>query len=348
MAHGILDNKDFVSLKLGAWHGLGTVVETEMTVSEALKLGGLDFQVNKSPNVHRIPVEFSDPVEIISEDSFFTYRTDNNRVLGSHVGGYYTPLQNEEAFGMIDEVVQQGNLVIETAGSLWGGKTVFVCARQKNPIVVGKDDETYQYLVMSNSHDGSMAATAFFTGVRVVCNNTLNLSLKNCINKKSIKHFKNVKHSYNEALKMIGVIETNHTHATEAFNSLSKSKMTQRLFFDYLANVFFEPGERKRIKSGEPVKDVISTQKSKLIESVIDYSYTGVGQPEAGEMSAWWAYNGVAGYFSNIKEYKSPDRKMERVVWNEDANVNAKALHLALHPQEIETLSNPLAGFNLN
>lgn len=348
MAHGIESNKDFVSLKLGAWHGLGTIIETEMSVSEALKLGGLDFEVGKLPNVHRIPLESGEPVEMISQDSFFTYRTDNNRVLGPNVGNYYTPLQNSEAFGMIDEVVEKGNLVIETAGSLWGGKTVFVCARQKNPIVVGKEDETYQYLVLSNSHDGSMAATAFFTGVRVVCNNTLNLSLKNCINKKSIKHFKNVKHSYNEALKMIGVIETNHENATDAYNQMAKIKLSQRQFFDYLGNVFFEPGERKRIKTGEPVKEVISPQKTKLIESVIEYAHVGPGQELAGEMTSWWAYNAVAGYFDNVKEYKSPDRRMERIVWNEDANINAKALGLALNPNSLETLSNPLAGFSLN
>ena len=73
MAHEIDTQKGFAgfaSFKQKAWHGLGTVLEERMSIADALTFGGLDFEVQKSPNVHRFP----DGNEQVSKDSFFTYR----------------------------------------------------------------------------------------------------------------------------------------------------------------------------------------------------------------------------------------------------------------------------------
>ncbi len=72
MAHNINFNDEtgkhsFFSVNKKAWHGLGQIVEGYPTSKEALQLAGLDFEVRKLPNIHRI----GDGKEVVSETSFF-------------------------------------------------------------------------------------------------------------------------------------------------------------------------------------------------------------------------------------------------------------------------------------
>lgn len=344
MASKIESNGDFVSYRQPAWHGLGTIFENVMTTDDALKLGGLDFVVEKSPNIHRLP----GGVEIVSEKSFFTYRTDNHRILGDYVGKNYTILQNHEALGLLDEVVSKGDLQIETAGALSGGAKVFVCAKVKRPIVVNGNDESYQYLVLSNGHDGLMSVQAFFTTVRVVCNNTLQLALRNCKNKISIKHTNNVRSNTNQALTVLGIIDANQKCANEGYNHLAKIRFSANQFSSYLANLFLEQEEILRLKNREYQQAVISTRKSNIITSIVDYCYTGVGQSEAGEMSAWWAYNGVTGYFNNLKTYKSAEHRMTGLLWGYDGDTMTQALKLAAEPAKIPHVKLDLSQLSIN
>ena len=95
MAHNIHLNEktgkhSFFSVQEKAWHGLGQVVETYPTSAEALKFAGLDFEVEKLPNMHRL----NDGTEITSQTSFFTYRPDTGAVLGDRLGKDYQVVQN--------------------------------------------------------------------------------------------------------------------------------------------------------------------------------------------------------------------------------------------------------------
>lgn len=107
MAHNLDFSKGFASFasrKQTAWHGLGSVVDA-MNTKQALQLGGLDFDVIKAPNIHRIGTK-----EIVSTNSFFTYRNDTEAVLGDKLGKDYTVLQNREAMDLIDTLVESGKV----------------------------------------------------------------------------------------------------------------------------------------------------------------------------------------------------------------------------------------------
>lgn len=128
MAHHINFNEQtgqhsFFSVQQKAWHGLGQIVEGYPTSREALQLAGLDFKVEKMPNIHRI----ADGTETISGSSFFTYRTDNGEVLGDRVGADYKVVQNRDAFAFFDAIVGGDGIQYETAGALGAITGVFVC-----------------------------------------------------------------------------------------------------------------------------------------------------------------------------------------------------------------------------
>jgi phage/plasmid-like protein (TIGR03299 family) len=344
MAHEIDKSngkENFVSYKQKAWHGLGTVLQETLTIEDALKYGGLDFDVHKLPNTHNIPYVTESglkaKMKVESTNSFFTYRDDTLAVLGDKLGKDYTVLQNFEALGILDIVLENNTgMILETAGSLKGGSTVFVTAKMPNNIIVGKDDEVEQYLVASNSHDGSSAVRVMFTPVRVVCQNTLTMAIKGANKHHSIRHTGNVKENFQQALKVLGLATENKEIAEQAFNQMAKTQLRKDEFWNYLGNVFFTEQECKDIKKGIAKEDVLSPQKIKLIDNVMEYSHSGVGQQEANEMSSWWAYNGVTGFLSNEKKFKDAEKRFDNLLVS--TSVQDKALSLALNPSFITSL----------
>jgi phage/plasmid-like protein (TIGR03299 family) len=150
------------------WHGLGKIVENYPTSAKALQFAGLDFTVAKLPNHH----VFEDGKSIKSQNSFFTYRTDTDDVLGDKLGPEYQVVQNVDAFAFFDAIVEGEGIMYETAGALGKGERIFICAKLPTYIKVGSDDLIEKYLFLTTSHDGFGSITAAFTPTRIVCNNS--------------------------------------------------------------------------------------------------------------------------------------------------------------------------------
>lgn len=156
------------------WHGVGTLVEGEVDSVTAIKLAGLDWDVETAPIVT------NDHKRTGIDRWRVTRRVTDNLILGVVRKGY-TPIQNREAFQLMDGIIGNKQATYHTAGSLEGGSKVFMLAKIPEPIQVGKGvgptDDVERYILVANSHDGTRPLQAIFTPVRVVCSNTLNLAL---------------------------------------------------------------------------------------------------------------------------------------------------------------------------
>ena len=149
------------------WHGLGRIVSEAPASKEALELAGLDWEVIQK--------------DIITVDGYniipgfkANVRSTDDKVLGI-VTDRYKVVQNKEAFEFTDLLLGEG-VKYETAGSLQGGRRVWMLARLPYQYVINSEEIT-PYMVFTNSHDGSGAIRVAITPVRVVCSNTLNLAL---------------------------------------------------------------------------------------------------------------------------------------------------------------------------
>jgi phage/plasmid-like protein (TIGR03299 family) len=153
------------------WHGLGTVLNAETVLSsrEAIVASGLDWRAEtRSLGFHDAAGTW------IPSGANAVVRSTDGRILCSHIGESYQPLQNEDAFAFFDAYVMRGDATYETAGSLRGGSVVWVLAKLDNGTFdVTKGDAVESYVLLSNSHDGTTAVRAGFTPTRVVCANTL-------------------------------------------------------------------------------------------------------------------------------------------------------------------------------
>ncbi len=163
----------FVAYRQPGWHGLGQVVEEELTAESAIQKAMLDWEVELHPLYSS--VMSADGVEVVPvEDKFAVIR--KHPLLGERdalgvVGTRYTPIQNREVFNFLDALVDSGSSY-ETAGSIDGGKKIFITMRMPNGILVGGKDKSDMYIFATTSHDGSFSLSVALTAVRVVCQNT--------------------------------------------------------------------------------------------------------------------------------------------------------------------------------
>ena len=169
------------------WHGLGTPVQEAPNSAEALRLAGLDWEV------------VSRDIQLCGGKKIPGYhanvRSSDNSVLGV-VGERYKIVQNNDAFAFTDGIIGEGARY-ETAGSLSGGRRVWMLAKLDNFKLAG--DDTENYLCFANTHDGSGAVKVIITPVRVVCNNTLNAALSSAKRSFSMRHTLNVDKKIEEA-----------------------------------------------------------------------------------------------------------------------------------------------------
>ena len=156
------------------WHGLGLAIpeNRKLSIDEAIVAAGLDWEIE----LRHLFTKDNRGIPVGILNHYVACRTRDNSVLGV-VGRDYCPLQNRDAFGWFQPFLEGGEATIETAGSLKGGAKVWVLARiRRDPLRVTKEDVVEHYVLLSNTHDGSLAARVGFTPIRVVCNNTLCLA----------------------------------------------------------------------------------------------------------------------------------------------------------------------------
>lgn len=170
------------------WHGLGNPVEKNIDVREMLIRSGCAWEVRKIPlMMPQEPYKLDDDGQIVAgksyrplDDSYALVRSDTGAKL-STVGPVYEPIQNFQVFQFFDEYVKAGEAYIETAGSLKDGQVIWALAKMDESFRLGHSkskDIVEGFILLANYHQYGKAAQVKFTPIRVVCNNTLTMSLQ--------------------------------------------------------------------------------------------------------------------------------------------------------------------------
>ncbi len=305
--HNINYNNDtgrysFVSAIEPSWHKCGQILDHVFTAAEAVEFGGLDFTVEKQ----RLFTERGLDVP----DYFATVREDSRAVLGL-VGRDYTIVQNRDVFSFFDGIVGAGIAIYETAGCLGKGGVIFVTAKLPKEIVIGNDGPIENYLVLCSSHDGSMAITAFFTPVRVVCQNTLNASFNNNTNRVYIKHTQNVKERFVEAALVMGMHSEYLDKLEVAFRLLYDKRVSDQDMKSIITRAFLSKEEIKTLALTGNIE--LSTRKTNMVDGVVQY-YHQATEIDSIRGTGYAVYNAVAGYFQNVKNFRTDEQKMKSIV----------------------------------
>ena len=227
------------------------------------------------------------------------------------VGKDYTIVQNRDVFSFFDQIVGEGKAIYETAGCLGKGGVIFITAKLPKQIVIGSDSPIENYLVLCSSHDGSMAITAFFTPVRVVCQNTLNAAFNNNTNRVFIKHTQNVKERFVEAALVMGMHSEYLDKLEVAFRLLYDKKVSDQDMKSIVTRAFLSKEEIKTLALTGNIE--LSTRKTNMVDGVVNY-YQHATEIDSIRGTGYGVYNAVAGYFQNVKNFRSDEVKMKSIV----------------------------------
>lgn len=312
----------FFSVQEKAWHGLGQVVQDYPTSAEAIKFAGLDYDIAKLPNTHILP----SGNRIVSDSSFFTYRTDNETVLGHSVGKDYHIVQNHEAFSFFDAIVGgDSGILYETAGALGNGERIFITAKLPDYIRVGNgDDVTEKYIFLTTSHDGTGSITAAFTPIRIVCQNTLNASLNNMSNVVRIRHTSGAKQRLEEAHRVMGIANKLSNELEQIFNHWTTIRITDEQV-KKLIQLALCPNKETltHIKNGN--EDEMSTVFKNVVNDAFSYAMlSDTQQMETTKGTVFGAYNAVTGYYQNVRNFKDNEAKLQSIVMGGTAQMKAQ------------------------
>lgn len=261
------------------WHGLGVEVDHPMTAAEAIELAGLDWTVNVEPVFVKEGKQY---VEVPNKRA--VVRGDTREVFNVF-STTYQPVQNSDFATFFDGVVGAGEAIYETAGSLRGGRRVWMLAKLPGDLGLDDRDLLEKYILLANAHDGTMQVTMKITPVRVVCSNTLNLANLTKGDQVRFRHTTNVLNRMNDARELLGL--------ADAYFELFMRQMER------LADARFSEGDVRRVASvavkledGEEARTAAAKQA--MVAQIVDLYYNGAGSdlPTANG-TGWGAFNAV-------------------------------------------------------
>lgn len=278
------------------WHGLGTACDHAMTSEEALKLGGLDWDVVPHPVFTENGIKIPNYVA--------NTRSSDDSVLGI-VTDRYKIVQNKDAFRFTDEIVG-GDVRYETVGSLRNGRTIFLLAKMPKQNILGDDIDPY--LCFTNTHDGTGAVRCLLTPVRVVCNNTLNLALNTAKRAWSCKHTGRIEDKLAEATETLGLANKYMTELATAADVLAHTKISDDEIYKIVEDMF-------PTKTEDSDRAQANMQKAKQ-EFMIAYYMPDIKQ---FRNTQWGVANAMADFVAhaspNRKTATYAERNFERVVF---------------------------------
>jgi len=323
MAHKLNYNSDtneyaFYSKKEKAWHGLGQVLDKDITPGGALNLAHMNYKVGITDVYAPVPelgvYDYINMTYKIVPNCRATYRTDTNEVFGS-VGNRYEIVQNNEFLDFIystfcyKSIYSEQDIVIETAGALGKGERVFVTAKIPNYIKLrdSGDDVAERYLLITNNHDGKGMFTAGLTNVRVVCNNTLNFALNgNIKNKVTLKHTKSIHDNIERGQELLRLSAKYTETQCEAFTAMSKVRLLDREVEAYVARTMMSDTNFALYCDYGLNEPNLSARTINKIYAVLHWIQRGIGQTDVNiEGTVYWALQGIIGYINNAVKYES-------------------------------------------
>ena len=305
----------FYSLREKAWHGYGQISDKPLPSREVIIQSQLDYTVVKKAQEYH----FDSGNVQISDSKFYTYRTDNETVLGEGLAADYTVLQNVDAFAFFDDIAKGEGMIYETAGALGHGERIFITAKLPTYITVGNDDVIEKYLFLTSSHDGSKCLTIAFTPVRIVCNNTLNAALANCSNEIKIIHNADLNTKLKEAARMMGIVNTLSPIMEQAFNHWAKTPIKDKEL-ERLIQIALAPTDTLA-KINEDKFEECSAKYKNQVYGALGYGLAADSQQlPTTRGTLFGAYNAITGFYQNVNSYKEDsDEKINSILFGGNA-----------------------------
>lgn len=291
------------------WHNLGTEVPADLTPDQMLEAAGLNWEVEKIKAYAKVGGKNID----VGRSALV--RKMDNKILDI-VSNDWNPVQNSEAFEFFNDFIAEGDMEMHTAGSLADGQIVWALAKVKDGFDLFGGDEVESYLHFTNFHKYGFSTDVRFTPIRVVCNNTLTLSLNT-----KVERFVKISHrrefNGDNVKLMLGIAQEKLAKYKEMAAFLGTKRYTNENMVNYFKRVF-------PVAGGPDAKKELS-KNAKVALSVVDT------QPGAdfARGSFWQLFNTVT-YTADHLLGRTQDSRLQSAWYGNGRNMKTKALETAL------------------
>ena len=309
MAAGITTTDGMAYVGRRPWHDLGTFVEGQaMTSAQAIEAASLDWEVVSEPVYRHIPADDWRPYhyEEISNKRAIV-RKDTDDVFGVMSAGY-TPVQNREAFDLIDAVVGDGDATFHTVGSLFGGRRVWMLCKLQGDYKLDNGEKLESFILLDNSHDGTAALRMRLTAVRVVCSNTLGAATTSRAAFRA-KHTSGIMARASDARDLLGLNAAYMERLIEDANRVAEQAWSPKQMLDMTYDLL-DLDDDQPIHKQRGIKASASSK-------MLDLFYIGEGN---NGTTKWDAYNAVTEYL----DYSRGSRAIDSLDSISDADVSRR------------------------
>jgi phage/plasmid-like protein (TIGR03299 family) len=309
------------------WHELGRQLAEPPTAKEAIRAARLDWRVAKKPTYAMSEgtwYEIPDSYAIIREDLWGSERCP----IFATVAEKYVPLQNDEAFGFFDGLIDRKLATYETAGALGDGERVWVMAKLNEDVCIGGKDQVQRYILLANGHNAATAVRIILTPIRVVCQNTLTCAVETAKSEFRVHHGPDIHKKLDAAREQLDTMLRQYEVLANRFDEMVKRAMPKQDLKDYLDLVFPLPA-RGRLSERNYEAAIADVEQRK--KGCTELFENGSGNKEPGiRGSLWAAYNGVTDWADHRMRFKNRYQRFNSLFFGEAGRIKTRALRNAL------------------
>ena len=299
------------------WHGLGNKLPANQPIEVWQREAGMDWEIEETDVLYSVSKGIGIHLKP-NYDNKVLYRSDNHEAL-SVVSKRYKTVQPKEVLEFYRDLTVAGGFQLETAGVLKNGRKLWALAKTGQEVMLRGGDKVKGYLLLATSCDGSMATTAQFTSIRVVCNNTLQLAVGE--KKSAVK----VPHSTTfdpiAVKRELGLAMSAWDSFMDSIQVMAERKVNKFETMNFLVEVL-----------GDPALPLNEQPNQKALQSVYSL-FTGGGKGSdmaSASGTAWGLLNGVTEYVDHSRRAMSQDHRLDSAWFGAGASIKNKAFEEAL------------------
>jgi len=319
MAHELATASDMAFTGDSPWHQLGNRLPPKQPIEVWQKAANMDWEIKQSDVLFNAQSENGNMLNLRSNpEATVLYRSDNFAPL-SVVSPRYKVVQPREVLGFYRDLVSVGGFALETAGILRGGRKMWALAKTGQETMLSGNDKVKAYLLLATSCDGSLATTAQFTSIRVVCNNTLQMAVGQSKGAVRVPHSTTFDPA--QVKQELGLGLTAWDQFQASIKTLSNRKVNKFEVMSFLVDVL-----------GDPALPLNEQPNQRGIQTVYGL-YSGVGKGSelaSAKGTAWGLVNGVTEWVDTHRRARSQDYRLDSAWFGQGAAIKERALQHAL------------------
>jgi len=297
------------------WHGLGSQLPANQPIEVWQKAAGMDFEIKETEVLYSASEDHFRPQPYPNGKVLF--RSDTNAPL-SVVSSRYKVVQPREVLEFYRSLVKAGGFELETAGVLKEGRKIWALARTGQETVLKGGDKVAAFLLLATSCDGTLATTAQFTSVRVVCNNTLQLAVNDRAGSVRVLHSTR----FDPALvrDQLGLGLSAWDSFVASIHEMAKLKVSPAEASRFLVDVL-----------GDHALPIEQRSQQRSVQAAMRlFTKEGKGADlAAASGTVWGLLNAVTEHVDHQRRARSQDHRLDSAWFGQGAQVKARALEKA-------------------